>query len=66
MTKNELKVKEFFYKIISKLNDNDLYNGGIFDCGELGLILIYWDRHSWAYKFYERSDIADVYKFLNE
>ena len=66
MNQKELDAKELFFKIIKKLNDNDAYYGGVFDCGELGLIQVYWDRHSWAYKFYERPEIIDVNQFLNQ
>ena len=61
------EIQKLIWKIIAKLNDSEPSAlGGLFDCGELGFVLIYWERHGWAFTVYEKESIYTAEEFLKE
>jgi len=58
------KVVELFFEIIDKLNNIEDSSGGMFDCGHLGLIEVYWYHHKWEYRHWDKSKIVNVAEFL--
>lgn len=57
-------VNDIFFQIISKLNEDEAHYGGYFDCGKLGIIHVYWDKHQWSFFLIKKSQIIDVNEFL--
>lgn len=51
-------------KIINKLNDENMQGSNIFfDCGELGICNIFWDKTGWMVKWFVP---VNVDKFLGK
>lgn len=46
-------------EVISKLNDQNRFCGGMFDGGELGVLRIYWMKSTWEHRWYDLEPLPE-------
>jgi len=51
-TNTQTRRDDFFYAVIAKLNHDQADNGGLYNAGELGHVLIEWNNRRWVARWF--------------